>query len=116
MPWLMIGRMTNTDSIDKSGIQTLTQLEYFESEYQKLKEMTSLLELTLWKATLDKEMGESSKKLKMGSDFRLQCCTSCGAESVIENVWRIFFLVILCIHMMYMATTMIMRTQENIFF
>ena len=67
---------------------TLAQLEYYESEYQKLKEMTSLLELALWKATLDKEMGDGSKKLKMKSNFRLQCRTSCGADYVIENVWQ----------------------------
>jgi hypothetical protein len=33
-------------------IETLTKLEYYESEYQKLKESTSLLELALWKAMI----------------------------------------------------------------
>jgi hypothetical protein len=35
-----------------------------------------------------KEMGYGSKKLKMEIDFRLQCRASCGADYVIENVWR----------------------------
>jgi hypothetical protein len=28
------------------------------------------------------------RKMKMdGTDFRLQCCISCGADHVVENVW-----------------------------
>jgi hypothetical protein len=33
--------------------ETLTKLEYYESEYQKLKESTSLLELALWMMNID---------------------------------------------------------------
>jgi hypothetical protein len=33
--------------------ETLTKLEYYESEYRKLKEITSLLELALWKLRMD---------------------------------------------------------------
>jgi hypothetical protein len=73
---------------------TLTKLEYYESEYQKLKETTSILELALWKARLDESKdrdeatGGSNKKMKMdGTDFRLQCRISCGANIVVENVW-----------------------------
>jgi hypothetical protein len=75
-------------------IETLTKLEYYESEYQKLKESTSLLELALWKARIDdssmnhgKAMDAGNKKVKIDpSEFRLQCRISCGAVHVIENV------------------------------
>jgi len=73
--------------------ETHTKLEYYESEYQKLKEITSLLELAMWKIKMDDSkddgdtMGECNKKLKMDrSDFRLNCRISCGADHVVENV------------------------------
>jgi hypothetical protein len=73
---------------------TLNKLEYYESEYQKLKETTSILELAIWKARIDESKdcgratGGSNKKMKMdGTDFRLQCRISCGADHVVENVW-----------------------------
>ena len=72
--------------------ETLTKLEYYESEYLRLKESTSLLELGLWKMKLDYskggiKMGGGNKKIKMDqSEFRLQCRISCGADHVIENV------------------------------
>ena len=72
--------------------ETLTKLEYYESEYQRLKESTSLLELALWKIKLDDKnhgdkMGNCNKKLRIDqSDFRLQCRISCGADHVVENV------------------------------
>jgi hypothetical protein len=64
----------------------------YESEYQRLKESTSLLELALWKIKLDDkdhggEMGNCNKKLRIDqSEFRLQCRISCGADHVVENV------------------------------
>ena len=74
--------------------ETQLKLEYYESEYQRLKESTLLLELAMWKARMDdsldygKAMGEGNKKLKIDlSDFRLQCRISCGADHVVENVW-----------------------------
>jgi hypothetical protein len=74
--------------------ETLTKLEYYESEYRSLKEMTSLLELALWKIEIDNDndqgetMGGGKQQLKMDpSDFRLQCRVSCGAEQVVENVF-----------------------------
>ena len=73
----------------------IEKLEYYESEYQKLKEMTSLLELALWKAkmadpSLDHQ-GEATvgdnKNINIDqSEFRLLCHTRCGANYVIENV------------------------------
>jgi hypothetical protein len=59
--------------------ESLTKLEYYESEYLKLKEVTSLLELALWKIKLDDSLDPS--------EFRLQCRISCGADHVIENVF-----------------------------
>jgi hypothetical protein len=75
--------------------EMLTKLEDYESEYQKLKESTSLLELALWNMNIDASkkdnsvaMGGGNKKLKIDtSDFRLQCRTNCGAGFVIENVF-----------------------------
>jgi hypothetical protein len=76
--------------------ETLTKLEYYESEYQRLKESTSLLEkLALWKLRMDnsileqgEKMGGGNEKMKFDqSDFRLQCRVSCGANHVVENVW-----------------------------
>jgi hypothetical protein len=57
-----------------------------------LKEITSLLELALWKARIDDAsvdyaMEVGNKKMTMGGmDFRVHCRISCGAEHVLENV------------------------------
>jgi hypothetical protein len=74
--------------------ETITKLEYYESEYRRLKEITSLLELALWKLRMDNSIlegdavGRGSKKMKFDqSDFRLQCRVSCGADHVVETVW-----------------------------
>jgi hypothetical protein len=71
--------------------ETVTKLEYYESEYQRLKEITSLLELALWKSRMDDDSkvgGRGNKKIKIDlSEFRLQCRVSCGADHVVENVW-----------------------------
>jgi hypothetical protein len=64
--------------------ETLTKLEYYESEYQKLKESTSLLELALWKMNIDASNIDNG--VAMGDDNRLECRTNCGADFVIENV------------------------------
>jgi hypothetical protein len=57
-----------------------------------LKEITSLLELALWKARISsldqgKSIDGGNKKMKIDpSEFQLQCRISCGADQVIENV------------------------------
>jgi ankyrin repeat protein len=72
--------------------ETLTKIEYYESEYQRLEETTSLLELALWKIKLDDKnhdgkMGNCNKKLRIDqSEFRLRCRISCGADHVVQNV------------------------------
>jgi hypothetical protein len=75
--------------------ETLTKLVYYESEYEKVKESTSLLELVLWKMNIDAsstDNGASSTDngVAMEVDNRLQCRISCGAEYVIENVLPYF--------------------------
>jgi len=89
----MGGKEDNFDREDWHD-ESLTQLEYYESEYQKLKEMTSLSELWLWTIKLDDSkghdnaMGSGNKKIKTDqSNFRLQCRISCGVDQVVENVW-----------------------------
>jgi hypothetical protein len=75
--------------------ETLAKLEYYESEYGRLKEVTSLLELAIWKMKINdgikdlcETMGGGNKKIKRdGAEFRLQCRISCGANIVIKNVW-----------------------------
>ena len=55
-----------------------------------------MLELALWKIKIDdsglindKKMVGGNKKIKMDlSEFRLQCRFSCGADYVLENVWK----------------------------
>jgi hypothetical protein len=64
--------------------ETLTKLEYYESEYENLKESTSLLELALWKMNID--ASSTDNDVAMEVDNRLQCRINCGAEYVIENV------------------------------
>ena len=74
------------------------KLAFYESEYQKLKEVASMLELAVWKAKIhesktgDERQEVNNKKLKMDeSEFRLLCRISCGADYVIENVLPYLF-------------------------
>jgi hypothetical protein len=64
--------------------ETLTKLEYYESEYQKLKESTSLLELALWKMNIDASTVDNGVAMEV--DNRLECHIRCGADHLIQNV------------------------------
>jgi hypothetical protein len=44
----------NQDNRQMWYTETLTKLEYYESEYRRLNETTSILELALWKIKIDK--------------------------------------------------------------
>jgi hypothetical protein len=67
--------------------ETLTKLEYYESEFRRLKETTSLLELAMWKARIS-SLAVDNEKMKLDlSDFRLQSRISCGADHAVEHVW-----------------------------
>ena len=82
-----------------------TKVAYFEDEYRRLKEATTLLELALWKLRLNDvltfgfsklrnnahRLNESAtcpnKKRKMDeASVREQCRTTCGANVIIEHV------------------------------
>jgi len=75
VPWL--------NSMDSKLIQ-------FETEYHKMKEATSLLELALWKNKMIVNNGNKKrhkKRVKIeGSDYREKSRISCGADIVIEHV------------------------------
>jgi hypothetical protein len=64
----------------------------FEDEYPKLKEITSILELALWKLRMNEKIPEEEathyqKKIKTDeSSMRRQCRLSCGADVVIRHV------------------------------
>jgi hypothetical protein len=74
--------------------ETLAKLEYYESEYRKLKETTSILELALWKIKVDDSIVDYGNVISVGnknmqmevSAFKLQCRINCGVDQVIENV------------------------------
>jgi len=70
-------------------------LAHYESEYRKLKEATSILELALWKARIAetksidpiREGVRSEERTEADeSECRSRCRISCGADNVVENV------------------------------
>jgi len=68
------------------------ELVQCESEYQTMKEATTILELALWKAKISSANSSQgpdrrSKKMKVdGSGLRQECRISCGADHIIPNV------------------------------
>jgi hypothetical protein len=64
----------------------------FEDEYPKLKEITTILELALWKLMMNENIPEedathSQKKIKTDeSSIRRQCRITCGADIVIRHI------------------------------
>ena len=71
-----------------------SNLADYESEYQKLKEAASVLELALWKAKINESRRDDvvsedvdNKKGKIDeSEFRIQCRIGCGADHIIKKV------------------------------
>lgn len=74
-----------------------TKLRQYETEYRRLREATTVLELVLWKQNLDKQKRQRAintffekrkhKKMKIeASDLRKQCRINCKADIVIEHV------------------------------
>jgi hypothetical protein len=45
--------------------ETLTKLQYYESEYRRLKETTSILELALWKIKIDDSIMDHAVQWEM---------------------------------------------------
>jgi hypothetical protein len=65
---------------------------YFEVEYPRLKEITSIIELALWKLRmnenfLQEEVSHCQMKMKTDeSSIRRQCRITCGADVVIRHI------------------------------
>jgi hypothetical protein len=86
-----MGNNDNDFNKEEWRAETQTKLEYYESEYRRLKETTALLELALWKIKIDHGDatgggGNENMSIDNRSEFRLQCRISCGADYVMENV------------------------------
>jgi hypothetical protein len=68
------------------------KLAYFEDELHRLKEVTSILELAVWKLRMNESILKESttrhqKKIKTDeSSIRQQCRVTCGADSVIRHI------------------------------
>jgi hypothetical protein len=68
------------------------KLTYFENEFPKLKEATTMLELAVWKMKMNEKSHQdmatqSQKKVKTDeSSIRQQCRITCGADVIIEYV------------------------------
>jgi hypothetical protein len=61
------------------------KVAHFEDEYPRLKEITSILELALWKSGMN--ASHLQKKTKTDkSSIRRQCRMTCGADVVINLV------------------------------
>ena len=67
-----------------------TMLTQYETKYQNLKEATSVLELVLWKKSINETMSDDergTRKRKFGeTDLREQSRVNCGADIIIGNV------------------------------
>jgi hypothetical protein len=68
------------------------KVAHFEAEYPKLKEITTILELALWKLRMNEnipqeEVSHCQKKMKTDeSSIRRQCRITCGADVIIGHV------------------------------
>jgi hypothetical protein len=68
------------------------KIDHFEDEHFKLKEVTTILELALWKSSMNEKSYQdmaihSQRKIKTeGSSFRKRCRITCGADVVISHV------------------------------
>ena len=79
---------------DNSGIlrSIREKLAHFEVELPKLKEVTTILELAMWKVRMHENdlqdtMNRQLKKLKTDkSSSRQQCRVTCGADVIIGHV------------------------------
>jgi hypothetical protein len=68
------------------------KVAHFDDEYPKLKEITSIIELALWKLRMNEnflqdEVSHCQKKMKTDeSSIRRQCRITCGADVVIRHI------------------------------
>jgi hypothetical protein len=81
----------NRDNLDILR-EIQAKIDHFEDERFKLKEVTTILELALWKSSMNEKSYQdmaihSQRKIKTeGSSFRKQCHITCGAVVVISHV------------------------------
>jgi hypothetical protein len=82
---------------NQSGNQNIicpiqANIAHFEDELPKLKEITTILELALWKLRMNEKLPQEEathcqKKLKIDeSDIQQQCRVTCGADVVIRYI------------------------------
>jgi hypothetical protein len=66
------------------------KVAHFEDEYPKLKEITTILELAVWKLKMNDNIPQEErcrKKMKTNeSSIRRQCRITCGADIVIQHI------------------------------
>ena len=68
------------------------KVAHFEEEYPRLKEITTILELALWKLSMNEnipqeEVSHCQKKMKTDElNIRRQCRITCGADVVIRHI------------------------------
>jgi hypothetical protein len=78
---------------NKNIISTIqAKVAHFEDKYPKLKEITTTLELALWKLSMNEKISPEEatprqKKIKTDeSNIRRQCRITCGADVIIRHV------------------------------
>jgi hypothetical protein len=91
-----ITNMIQTSNFEFKGdnlvilLRIQSKLAHLEDELPQLKEITTILELALWKIrmkTHNEEKNRCQKKIKTDeSSFRQQCRVTCGADVVIDHV------------------------------
>jgi hypothetical protein len=94
-----ITNMIHTDNFQCNGdnfhiIQRIrARVAHFEAEYPKLKEITTILELALWKLSINEnipheEATHCHKKIRIDeTEIRRQCRVTCGADVIIGHVF-----------------------------
>jgi hypothetical protein len=68
---------------NNSHLRIQATIAHFEDKLAKLKEITTILELVLWKLSMNEN---NSQKEAAQSSIRRQCRTTCGADAVICHV------------------------------
>ena len=71
--------------------RTRAKMNYYEEEFNWLRNATSMIELALWKMKMEAmrqsdQSNEQDTCAKDELDFRSNCRVRCGAEVVISNV------------------------------
>jgi len=62
------------------------EIAYFEDEYTKLKDITTIIELALWKIRINEYIREEKKEQACGLSIRRQNRITCGTDVIIRHV------------------------------